>query len=30
VAGVCVLAWSLSELLDPRAEWSALRDTIVG
>ncbi len=30
VAVVCVLAWSASELLDPRADWSALRDTIVG
>jgi competence protein ComEC len=30
VAVVCVLAWSVSELLDPRTEWSALHDTIVG
>jgi competence protein ComEC len=29
VAVVCVLAWSVSELLDPRTEWSALHDTIV-
>ncbi len=29
-AAVCVLAWSLSALLDPRPNWSALRDTIVG
>jgi competence protein ComEC len=29
-AVVCVLAWSVSELLDPRTEWSALHDTIVG
>jgi competence protein ComEC len=26
----CVLAWSVSELLDPRRDWSALHDTIVG
>lgn len=30
VTVVCVLAWSVSELLDPRTEWSALHDTIVG
>jgi competence protein ComEC len=30
VAVACVLAWSASQLLDPRADWSALRDTIVG
>jgi competence protein ComEC len=30
VVVVCVLAWSVSELLDPRTEWSALHDTIVG
>jgi competence protein ComEC len=30
VAVACALAWSASELLDPRADWSALRDTIVG
>ncbi|BBY25502.1 hypothetical protein MSTO_57070 [Mycobacterium stomatepiae] len=29
-AVACALAWSASELLDPRADWSALRDTIVG
>lgn len=29
-AAVCVLAWSLAALLDPRPDWSALRDTIVG
>lgn len=29
-AAVSVLAWSLSALLDPRPDWSALRDTIVG
>ncbi|WP_144206053.1 ComEC/Rec2 family competence protein [Mycobacterium tilburgii] len=27
---VCTLAWSQSALLDPRGDWSALRDTIVG
>jgi competence protein ComEC len=27
---ICLLGWSVSELLDPRTEWSALRDTIVG
>ncbi|CDO89677.1 membrane metal-binding protein ComEC [Mycobacterium triplex] len=30
VAVVCALAWSASELLDPRADWSGIRDTIVG
>jgi competence protein ComEC len=30
IAVMCTLAWSASELLDPRADWSALRDTIVG
>jgi len=30
LAVACVLAWSASELLDPRADWSAHRDTIVG
>lgn len=30
VVVLCALAWSASELLDPRADWSALRDTIVG
>jgi competence protein ComEC len=30
VTVVCVLAWSVSELLDPRTERSALHDTIVG
>ncbi|MCV7425043.1 ComEC/Rec2 family competence protein [Mycobacterium montefiorense] len=30
VAVVCVLAWSASELLDPRADWSAQRGTIMG
>ncbi|WP_243394127.1 ComEC/Rec2 family competence protein [Mycobacterium ahvazicum] len=30
LAVLCALAWSASELLDPRADWSALRDTIVG
>jgi competence protein ComEC len=27
---VCALAWSVSELLDPRRDWSAPHDTIVG
>jgi competence protein ComEC len=30
VAVICLLGWTLSELLDPRTDWSALRDTIVG
>lgn len=30
VAVACVLAWSASEMLDPRADWSARRDTIGG
>ncbi|WP_235616882.1 ComEC/Rec2 family competence protein [Mycobacterium montefiorense] len=30
VAVACVLAWSASELLDPRADWSAQRGTIMG
>nr|WP_051465197.1 ComEC/Rec2 family competence protein [Mycobacterium genavense] len=30
VVVLCALAWTASELLDPRADWSALRDTIVG
>ncbi len=30
VTVVCLLAWSVSELFDPRTDWSALHDTIVG
>jgi len=30
VTVICVLAWTVSELLDPRRDWSALHDTIVG
>ncbi|OBA58171.1 competence protein [Mycobacterium sp. 1100029.7] len=30
VAVACAVAWSLSALLDPRTDWSARRDTIVG